>query len=420
METSDEPKLMTAHRQDQMTSQATSRKWLLILVWPLTAIAVLPLVFQWHVPPPRNITPLFIISLRYLLALGVCYWIYRVERKRLLRSQAMVVAYLVFALTTITNIVHHYFVDLNAIFPRTSNMSNLQWQVLIQQIVMQLRPDPYSYRFLPNCIVRWIELAGINFAAARDIYRLVFVLLLFYVMYRYARLYTNYIGGIVAMVMVAAVYPVSFEHYAGQLTDPLSHLSFLLAFISLETGAFAAFLTTLFIGSMAKETVLALAGYYVLFCRGNRNYGLKAAVLCVAVPLAYFGVRLPVQKGHMEYQQISGVSLDHVPSNWADNGIDPNGQTLFGITAGAFLPFLLLGWKDTPRSLRSMALFLLPVLFTSSLFFSWLHEARNYMPVVFVLAVVAARYLTGAEDKGELKARGQTALPIAERVVTRD
>jgi len=399
MEIPAKPKLMTVTRQGSIQSQGTPRKWLLILVWLLTAIAVLPLVFQWRVPPPRKeITPQFVIGLRYLLALGVCYWMYRVERKRLSRSQAMVVAYLVFALTIITNIVHHYFVDLNAVFP---NMSNLQWQELIQQIVMQLRPDPYSYRFLPNCIVRWIELAGINFAAARDIYRLVFVLLLFYVMYRYARLYTNYVGAILSMVLVAAVYPVSFEHYAGQLTDPLSHLSFLLAFISLETGAFAAFLSTLLIGSMAKETVLALAGYYVLFCRSNPNYRLKAAVLCVAAALAYFGVRLPVQKGHMEYKQISGVSLDHVPINWAGTGVDPNGRTLFAITAGAFLPFLLLGWKDTPRSLRSMTLFLLPVLFTSSLFFSWLHEARNYMPVVFVLAVVAARYLTGAGDKGE-------------------
>jgi hypothetical protein len=247
--------------------------------------------------------------------------------------------------------------------------------------------------------VRWIELGGINFAAARDIYRLVFMLLLFYALYRYARLYTSYLGAILSMVLVAAVYPVSFEHYAGQLTDPLSHLSFLLAFIFLETGAFAAFLTTLLIGSMAKETVLALAGYYVLFCRGSRDFRLKAAVVCVATVIAYFGVRLPVQKGQMTYQQISGVSLDHVPSNWADTGVDPNGRTLFLVTAGAFLPFVLLGWKDTPRSLRSMTLFLLPILFTSSLFFSWLHEARNYMPVVFVLAVVAARYLTGPGDK---------------------
>jgi hypothetical protein len=151
------------------------------------------------------------------------------------------------------------------------------------------------------------------------------------------------------------------------------------------------------IGSLAKETVLSLTGYYVLFRCRNRNYRLKAASLCVATVLAYFCVRLPVQHGHMTYEQISGVTLDHVLVNWAD----PIGRTLFAITAGAFLPFLILGWKNTPRSLRSMTLFLLPVLFTSSLFFSWLREARNYMPLVFVLAVVAARYLTGPGGKQE-------------------
>jgi hypothetical protein len=43
-----------------------------------------------------------------------------------------------------------------------------------------------------------------------------------------------------------------------------------------------------------------------------------------------------------------------------------------------------------------LALFLFPVLFLSGLFFSFLVEMRNFMPLVFVLAVIAARYLTEA------------------------
>ena len=61
----------------------------------------------------------------------------------------------------------------------------------------------------------------------------------------------------------------------------------------------------------------------------------------------------------------------------------------FLLTACALLPFLAWDWKQTAGSLKSLAFFLLPVLFVSSLLFSWLREARNYMPLVFVLAVSA-------------------------------
>lgn len=50
----------------------------------------------------------------------------------------------------------------------------------------------------------------------------------------------------------------------------------------------------------------------------------------------------------------------------------------------------------------------LAVLFLSSLLFSWLDESRNYMPVVFVFAVIAAHALTQnpsarAERPGQLE-----------------
>jgi hypothetical protein len=111
-----------------------------------------------------------------------------------------------------------------------------------------------------------MELGGVSFDVARDVYRYVFGVLLFYAVYRYARLYTNYLGGILAMLLAGVVYPVSFEHYAGQLTDPLSHLSFLLAFIFLHTGAFAAFLTTLLIGALAKSLVSQSSTIHPVTC----------------------------------------------------------------------------------------------------------------------------------------------------------
>ena len=74
----------------------------------------------------------------------------------------------------------------------------------------------------------------------------------------------------------------------------------------------------------------------------------------------------------------------------------------FLLTAGALTPFLVLSWKSTPPSLKHTVLYLLPALFTSSLFFSWLAESRNFMPAVFPLAVIAAHYLSqgSAKDTG--------------------
>ena len=184
---------------------------------------------------------------------------------------------------------------------------------------MNLSPEvlPHSYRFLPNSIVRWMQISGMSFETARDVYRLIAGLLLFYVLYRYARLFTDYTGAVIAMLLVAVIYPVSFEYSAGQLTDPLSHLSFLLALIFLETGEFGFLLTTLLIGSLAKETILAMAAYYVLFSRHDKQYMLKAAVLCVASVAAYIGVRLFVLGALSQhgYREVSNVSPAHFWQN---------------------------------------------------------------------------------------------------------
>jgi hypothetical protein len=265
---------------------------------------------------------------------------------------------------------------------------------------MRFLPDvaPHAARFLPNAIVRWLELGGMDFEAARDLYRLIFVLLLFYAIYRYARLYTTHQGALAAMLLVAVVYPVTFHYYAGQLTDPLSHLSFVLAFLFLEKEDFPFLFATILIGSLAKETVLALTGYYILFCRKDRRYPLKAGALAAGSSAAYFGVRLYVLGGTMHYSDISGVTLAHVADNWQTD----TWKVPFLLTALSLVPFLAVGWRTTPRALKRMALFLLPVLFFSSLFFSWLDESRDYMPAVFVLAVIAARTLAGETADGPL------------------
>ena len=375
------------------------RTRLLILVWMAAAVAVLPAIFRWQPPAPATG---FALQLRlgagYFLALALCYSLYRREARRLSRSQAFSVAFLAGLLTTILNYLHHLMVNYGPDY--FAETSNADWQAQLQRDIMRFLPNvaPHAARFLPNAIVRWLELGGMDFEAARDLYRLIFVLLLFYAIYRYARLYTTHQGALAAMLLVAVVYPVTFHYYAGQLTDPLSHLSFVLAFLFLEKEDFPFLFATILIGSLAKETVLALTGYYILFCRKDRRYPLKAGALAAGSSAAYFGVRLYVLGGTMHYSDISGVTLAHVADNWQTD----TWKVPFLLTALSLVPFLAVGWRTTPRALKRMALFLLPVLFFSSLFFSWLDESRDYMPAVFVLAVIAARTLAGETADGPL------------------
>lgn len=406
------PMLTDAVQQEIPTEKRKHKLWVLIVVWALAVIAVLPAVCRWTATPKSD--GKLIQYVGYVFAAAICGYIYRRESRHLSRARDIVLVFLVFLLTCIVNNLHRVNVDHGVPYlPRY--ISNVLWQGLVNDLVIQLSPAalPHSYRFLPNAIVRWFQLGGLAFEPARDLYRLIFGILLFYAIYKFARLYTNYLGAIMAMLFIAVIYPVSFEYYAGQLTDPVSHLSFVLAFIFLETEEFALLLTTLVVGSLAKETVLAMSGYYVLFCWKEKNYLLKAITLCVASAGIYLGVRMLVLQGNLHYAQISGTPPNMVSLNWYDARW-PEGLLL---TVGAFLPFLVLGWRDTPRSLKRLTLFLFPVLFVSGLFFSFLVEMRNFMPLVFVLAVIAARYLTGLgmESPAALGGPVASSLPTASR-----
>jgi hypothetical protein len=333
-------------------------------------LAILPVICRWKPPPPGPLATHLALDSAYVAAVLLCYLFYRKEVAGLSRSRAAALVFLIFLFSSFTNQIHSFSVDHATNY--APPIPNEIWQEQLQQQVIQLSPKavPHSYRFLPNGIVLWMQLAGVRFDAARDIYRLLTGLLLFYAIYRFARLCTGVVGAILAMLLVSAVYPISFEWYIGQLTDPLSHLSFLLAFIFLETGDFPLLFSTLLIGSLAKETILAISGFYVLFCRKQANYRLKAIVLCLASLAVYFGVRLFVLHGAMHFRDISGVTFGHVLENWRDS----KWHGLFLLTGVAYLPFLFLGWKDTPVLLKQLTFYLIPVLFVSSLFFSWLQR----------------------------------------------
>lgn len=378
------------------------RLLLLICIWILAGVASLPFLFRWQAPPPATGNAVVLrIAIGYLLTLAIGYLMFATESRRLGRRQALALVFLILLLTKITNKIHQYTVDYGP--DAFATMQNTAWQNLLEDNVIERKHfDPaHAARFLPNSVVRWLQLGGWSFPQARDLYRLLFGMLLFYAIYRYARVFTGHLGALIAVLLTAAVYPISFEHYVGQLTDPMSHLSFVLAFLFIEREDFPMLFTTLLIGAMAKESVLAMAGYYVIFGRKDKYYPIKAGTLLVCGAAVYLGVRAFVLSGPMRYRDISGVTIEHLIPNLSDS----RWPYVFLLTAGSLTPILAIGWKQIPLSLRRLAVFLIPVLFVSSAFFSWLVETRNFMPAVIVEAVAAgclfAKWAATVRGSGE-------------------
>lgn len=377
-----------------MFSDPGRRRLVLVLVWAGALLAILPLLLHWTAPASSRTAGLIAEGLALVAAALLWRSFYQVEIRRLSRSQTIGLLLVIFVLTAAIEYTHHFFVDLGSMFP---GKLNTVWQEEMQGVVTRLDPSalPHSYRFLPNALVLWLQMCRVPFQVASEIYRGLSMLVLFYTLYRWGRLFTSHLGALIATMLAGVIYPVSFVAYAGQLTDPLSHLSFLLAFIFLETEEFAFFLSALLIGSLAKETVLGLLGFYLLFGRKEKGYAWKAPVVLVACLAAYFAVRSYVLHGVMQYNQVSGVNAEFVLTNLRQRTWPPH----LLLTGLVFLPFLFLSWKETPLLLKRLTFYLLPLLVVSSTLFSWLNEARNYMPLVFVLAVVAGRYLVAQQDE---------------------
>src|SRR5215475_15533704 len=147
------------------------RLFTLAVFWSLAVVAILPVVLQWPRRPP-SWSATSASWLGYAVAAVVSYFIYRRQKHRLSRTEAFSLVLLIFSLTSIVNHIHSFNVDHGRdYFPV---MSNEAWQEQLNDSVVRLAPEtiPHSYRFLPNSIVRWMQIAGLQFGSARDLYRL--------------------------------------------------------------------------------------------------------------------------------------------------------------------------------------------------------------------------------------------------------
>ena len=358
------------------------------IVVGVTLVALLPVFFPRpfiEATAPRGIAAAlaYTIALALPVAAGGLVWTLLPGPRR---AGAILFWFIVAAQLTM---VHYRLIDRGWYF---GDISNLTWQVDLNNAVVRRDPSviPHSYRFLPDSVLQLLETLTGNFVYSRTVYRLTFGFLLVYAIWRFARFWLSE-GGAHAVVLVYALsYPITIAIYAGQPTDPMSHLSFVAAFVALESGAFLYFALAVVIGALAKETVVALLGYYLLFHWPRDRDGWVRFGAASAASLAVLaGTRLPVA-GRVSYSAVSGVPVEHIRDNLlAYEHWGP--QFLFSV--GLLLPFVVLGWRRAPLTPRRLTLFLLPVLFVSSTLFSWLHEARNWVPVIVPMAVIAWSYV---------------------------
>jgi len=335
------------------------------------------------------------------IPLGAVIFCYRIKIDCLPRQKAALFILLV-ALSPFLVYLHYIYID-------TSNTyfiikSNLFWQLITQRDVMNLDPAavPHVYRFLPNSMVRIAEFFTGDFIYARTLYWLTMMFFLLFSIYYYARVYCSHEKALLTVLFYASVFPISIRYYAGQLTDPLSHLSFILSFIFLELNLFIYFALAIFVGILAKESILVMVVYFLIFRRKERRYLSKTAVLFIVGAAITLIIRLWIVPAVSPFNEVfvvgdlKGSSLPHLAENFGRYN-EWVGQVVF--TIGIFIPFLILAWKSAHRSVRNLAVFLLAVLLPSNAIFSWFSETRNLIPAVIPLALITSEYLFGGRGE---------------------
>ena len=321
-------------------------------------------------------------------------------------------ALFIFLVALSASLVYIHFIYVDTAANTFVYHSNLEWQMETHYSVLRLDPKsiPNTFRFLPNTMVRIVEFCTGDFIYARTLYWLTTMFMLLFSIYYYARIHYGHEKALLAVLLYACIFPVSIRFYAGQLTDPLSHLTFVLSFIFLELNLFFAFVTALAIGVMAKESIVVMAVYYFLFRRKDEHWfrnSVFACLVCAAIVLSirFFivpGAKTPLNDffviGNMDkWKFYFSANFGHYRLwTW---------QMLF--TVGVFVPFLILEWKSAARSVRNLAVFLLFVLVLSNMTFGWLKETRNLIPAVIPMALIASNYLLGRAGSGSGSTTGK-------------
>ena len=334
--------------------------------------------------PRESKQPVGILLALTIPALSVA-GVYAFVRPRLPGMTTRFVTFLVLLAVWMTDL-HYSNVDLARFTERFRD--NVAWQRDLHVRVIGLAPDalPHSYRFLPNGLLAHIHKLTGNFLISTLIYRFTFYFLSLCAIYAYARKFVSTGQARVAVLLWLLAYPISIRYYAGQLADPFSHFTFVFALILTERRDAWGLAPTVLMSMLAKETILIMPVFYALrHWPDRRACGQMVGLFAVAV-LGAFLLRFYVSDG-FSYKQISGVGPAYLLTNLSDLIYWP--RQMLG-TIGILFPLTILGWKRAAAPVRQAVLFLAPCLILSTMIFSSMREARNYMPLVVPMAVIGA------------------------------
>ena len=310
----------------------------------------------------------------------------------LTRKGRLGATFFVLSATAICEVVHYWVTDRGHYFPTTQFGDNTIWQEWMHQHILALEYGalPHSYRFFPDAIVGFLTWLTGDFVVSRIAYRLVFNALLFAAAYRYARTYVSELFAGAAVAILVAVYPISILKYAGQFVDPMANGAYIACLAFLARGYEPGFGPTLFSALMAKESVIVVAVCRIFYGRPWWRSALLAAIYAGVGLAILMTIRAVVARGHIGYDAISGVGLQHVRDNLAGYH---EWILMYVATFGSLLPGAILGWRYMDRSFQWTAMMIIVTTVVSSVLFSWMSEVRNMTPAYAVLAVVNVVYL---------------------------
>jgi hypothetical protein len=357
----------------------------------LTLLCFVPLIGEPHRDAflePYPSTPatvfaeavvLFLMALTLAVRVRLDQW----SEPRAARNMAL------FAILAATMTLMHWIeVDSQAV-PR-------EWQQRIY--LQQFNGDyevPHNYRPLPQGFVCLLERWTHNWDLACISYRWFFTTWFLWASYALARRYLDPNRALLTLVPLVLLYPLSVLRYWGQLTDPLSHTLFVLAFLYLLEDRLTALAAALALGIVAKETIVIVVLAY-LACTWRRGWRawLITAVLA-GVCLEAFGVTRRLLNWQPGEGDMNGVGLmigtnfgfgepvADIPLPLWENYLHP---LLF---IGIFLPTIAWRWRVVDPRLRTLFLVVMPLLLLSNVCYGWLYESRNYMPLVPLLATLS-------------------------------
>jgi hypothetical protein len=136
-----------------------------------------------------------------------------------------------------------------------------------------------------------------------------------------------------------------------------------------------------------------MAVYFVIKEIISRRFPVRSVLLLIACLAVIAAIRLYVVHD-FTYKDISGIgSWERIVDNLT-NYYRSWHQVFF--TVGIFVPFVIVSWKESAGPVKTLVLFLFPVLLLTHIIIGFLWETRNLIPVAIPMALMTANYLLGS------------------------